>query len=519
MGAKEALRPAAPSRGDIAFAVLVAASIATGLFALQGHVGLNLGDEGYLWYGVAHVRQGEIPLLDFEAYDPGRYYAMALLSFVFGTDVVGCRAGIAVIQTIGLAFGILAARRVTANRGWLALVAVLLALWMLPRNKSFDTALPILAVWVGMRVLEAPTARVQWATGIFIGIAAVFGRNHGVYSLAALVPLVAWSSRGSATALGGSLLRVGAGIVVGYSPIFALALAEPAFAGAFWQDVLQVARRGVSIPVPIPWPWRLRGQGDAGVRFFDAARSAAYLAYFAFFPIAIWTAVRGASPVARSPLLIASLAVGLVYIQRNAVRSDFEHFAQSVHPVLLGVVALIAATAARGRVVGRALAVAGLAAATLFVAGRRQPFVEALLDPAGFVPRIIAGKSLSVPRATARLIDAVRSEMVPDLGTEEAIFFAPYLATLYPVIERPSPVWSILPIWPVPDAKQIEMIGELERSNTRWAVVDRMGLDNREDWQFEDTHPRVWAYLREAFEPVSSAAPARYRVLRRRGDR
>lgn len=46
------------------------------------HGGLNLADWGYLWYGEWRTRLGEIPLLDFQSYDPGRFYYPAMISSI-----------------------------------------------------------------------------------------------------------------------------------------------------------------------------------------------------------------------------------------------------------------------------------------------------------------------------------------------------------------------------------------------------------------------------------------------------
>lgn len=156
-------------------------------FNWQGNKGFNLWDEGYLWYGVQRVLQNEVPILDFLAYDPGRYYWSAAFLKVSGDDgIMTLRTAVAIFQAAGLFVGLLLVAQSAKVKGkadivfWLIAVATLVV-WMFPRHKLFDISISVFLIGVLTYLISNPIPKRYVIAGACVGLIAVFGRNHGVY--------------------------------------------------------------------------------------------------------------------------------------------------------------------------------------------------------------------------------------------------------------------------------------------------------------------------------------------------
>src|SRR6185295_18228127 len=90
----------------------------------------DLSDEGFLWYGALKAQVGQVPIRDFQAYDPGRYYWTAGWFGVFGHDLLALRLATWLFQALGLFLALLAARRATRSVWASAFMAMLILPWM-----------------------------------------------------------------------------------------------------------------------------------------------------------------------------------------------------------------------------------------------------------------------------------------------------------------------------------------------------------------------------------------------------
>src|SRR6516165_4482200 len=102
-----------PSAGPVVSA-LVPVLFLVAQTALQLKVGLNLADEGFLWYGAQRTAAGEVPLRDFQAYEPGRYYWTAIWMWLARDDgIIVMRLAATAFEAVAIAAASLAVWRYT----------------------------------------------------------------------------------------------------------------------------------------------------------------------------------------------------------------------------------------------------------------------------------------------------------------------------------------------------------------------------------------------------------------------
>ena len=494
---------------------------------LQSHIDFWVSDEGSLWYGAWRVAHGEVPIRDFRSYDPGRYYWIAFWSRLFGDGLLGQRAGVALFQVIGLAWGLFAARSVVHKRRYLFTVGLLLLVWMYPRHKLFESALAMGAVYVATHLIEKSSPKRFWLAGVFVGLAGFFGRNLGLYTLLAFLAILLMLRWQTKERLLPAAARLMGGVLAGYLPMFLLMMLSPGFLSSFVDSVLVILNRGsTNLPLPIPWPWTVKLAGQGWLLYeHQVLLGVTYLVLFAFI-LAVLTAIflRPAEMLKGRSLLVAATFVGLAYVHHACVRADVSHLAQAIHPLLLGLVAVIALYGQRGHRVVAAAAAGGLGILTIFVPGYAQPFVAKMLYPQRFVQEAVRGGRIWMPPSQAMFFAAVRDKIEPNLGQDDLVFFAPYTPGMYAVLGRRSPVWDIYPIeigryspeQPQSPELQQRMIEELRQGPVKYAIMDDAALDGKENLRFRYTHPSVWKYLLEDFRIVEDRSfPSGYLVFRR----
>ncbi len=515
------VRPIRRDKARLAALALLSLVVVAAMFAWQGRIGFDLADEGFLWYGTQRVMLGEVPLRDFMSYDPGRYYwSAAVMALMGDSGIVSLRIAAALFQVLGLflALRMLARQLPRIDPLWIALAAGTLTVWMFPRHKLFDVTLSIALIAALAHLIAQPSARRYWLTGMWVGLAAAFGRNHGVYgaigSLCAIVYLAGWRKPGG---LLPALSWWAVGVRAGYLPVLLAVILAPGFGAAFFDGIRFLFEvKATNLPTPVPWPWLTPvGSQPWPESMRGILVGLFFLATLVFGVLGIAWAVQARRRAAElSPVLLAAIFLALPYAHFAFSRADLGHLAQGIFPLLIGTLCIFSVRPTLVRIAGTA----ALLLASLLVMLPLHPGWQSS-RAGGWSEAQVGTDRLALDpdtKANAQLLNGMVEKYAAGQGTFIA---APHWPGAYAMFRRKSPMWEIYALFPRSAAFQMAEINRIDAAGPRFAVLTDVALDGREELRFRNTHPLEYRYVLEHYTALERpAGPAWAGVRRDRQD-
>ena len=471
--------------------LLAAGGLCLLVIAMQLRFGLNLMDEGFLWYGAQRVAAGELPLRDFQAYDPGRYFwSAAWMALIGDNGILTLRAGNALLSaiTVSVAVWIVGSGRPGAAPGALLASGLIFTLWMVPGFKASDAFAVVLLLLGLTRLLQKAASVPYFQAGLCWGVAATIGINHALYgAIACLLAFI--YLRGApkpAASLGASLL----GALAGYAPILSLHLTAPGFSAAFIDSIRMIFEAGTT-NFPLPFP-SLLAAFEISKHPLMAPTEVAFALVFLCVPF-LWAGMlsrlhRPGLAADLPPQSVAALLVSLPYAHYAYSRADSPHVAISIRPVLI-IILTYALQAGPGR---RWLVLTSVFAMSLLMTAHMHP-AYARLRGILTEPVVVGGDRLFVSPETAGVVEAVKS--VAKAAGPKPFFAGPYLPGAYAIAQRRSPIWENYLIFPASRRRQLAEIERLRSADIDYAIIRDERWDRRPDLGLARTHPLLLAYL------------------------
>lgn len=488
-----------PLRNSNIILSFIASSLIILLIALfQVTKGFSLWDEGFFWYGVQRVIAGDVPMRDFQSYDPGRYYWSAALMSAFGnSSLVALRISALTFQAIGLFAGTYAISELTKKPQFLPLFfsSLALALWMFPYYKAFDISLSIILIVTIKYFVDNPAKTRAFLCGICIGIVAIFGRNHGLYGALACIGAIILTSINSRESrfLAKRLSAWIPGVIIGYSPLLIMLVSVPNFADSFQESIkFQLTQSHTNLPLPIPWPWDVDFHS---LSFSKALREVLLGSFFVsllLFGVVsllyiIRKQIRGEQA---SSLLIATSLLSLPYAHYAFSRADIHHLAFSIFPFLIGMFALTAASSHRAKWIFIILVLT----ISYYTTRNQHPGLH-LRSTKTWIDVEIANNRILVDQKTAVEVDMLKDLAVKyDIG-DTGIYVMPFWPGSYAVLGKQAPTWEIYALFHRPDEFERREIAMLQKNKPEIILIANRILDGKNELFFQKTHPQTFAYI------------------------
>ncbi|MBF0175745.1 MAG: hypothetical protein HQL63_02680 [Magnetococcales bacterium] len=483
--------------------IVIVACIISLFFSWQYDQGLNLADEGFLWYGAQRVLLGEVPLRDFMAYDPGRYYGLSILMGWWGDNgIVAMRGGVEMFRAMGLLIGLqvlVGTIRVRSTR-FLILSAMTLLTWMSIHNfKAFDTTTSLALVAALTFLVRKPVAQRYFVTGLCVGVAAIFGRNHGVYGVVGAMVAMVWLHHGKENigCFGKGVMYFITGVVVGCLPMLFMVFWVPGFAKALWDSILFMLSFGATnIPLPVPWPWLVDFASISTLQSIHGVLVGLFfvgMILFSMFSImwVFWQKRRGERV---SPLVAAAAFLSLPYAHYAFSRADVVHLSMGIFPMLIGCLAFLARRPGRARwPLMLVLCVTSI--------GTTLPYYQGwgcLLNSKCVVVEV-SGSRLKVSAHTASTIQRLRHLVVQQATGNRSFVVAPYWPGAYALFDRQSPMWEIYALFKRDRAFEEAEIKRIMAAQPAFILLSEMAIDGQEALRFMYTHPLTYQYIQENY--------------------
>jgi hypothetical protein len=321
------------------------------------------------------------------------------------------------------------------------------------------------------------------------------------------------------------VLQSGAGVLVGYSPMILMALLVPGFFESVTDRLTILLERGATnVSLPIPWPWTVWTSPPPYIKTLGLDPLAGYivgffyLIWFVFLAAVGLFMLRDREPLTQArAVLVAATLVSLPYLHHASARAGITHLAQSIHPLLIGLIAaayLIPRIRFSQAVPVTVIALMLMSAASIVTL---SPAYKRYSSRSNIFKLALVGKDEIVLRKDiareVRVAERIGKVMV---APDESVFIAPRLPAYYPIMRRKSPIKETYLTVKESVTRQEAMLEELEASNTQWAIIGDKALDDRDALRFRNTHPLVWKHIAENFERIEVKGIRKHHTLFKR---
>ncbi|MBL4774361.1 MAG: hypothetical protein JKX98_12520 [Alcanivoracaceae bacterium] len=466
------------------------------------HFGLNLGDEGYLWFGTQQVIERKIPIRDFRAYDPGRYYWMVPWFLLFGKNIISLRIAQNFTQCITLFIGLIFIYLYTNNVVLSVLLGLSIVPWLIPRHKQIDILFSVMTPFALLLTLQSPEFSHFFILGLYLGICMLFGLNHVLYaSISLILVLILLEFKGQQILTGNNLTALFSGFTLFLIPIFLLFIFIPRLFSSYWQKKILriVKRRHANLRLPLPWLWnkntpQLNSLTVSGQIFIKIVFTSMPFIYIWFFFQFLNTLDLTSQSITN--LVLASC--GLMYFHHASSRADISHIAQSLLPYTLLLIN------SSDSIWIYLLLVSYILFSFKFIYWENIEWPKYLINPNNYSKLKLNTASIFIPSNQSLYVNIVKNLVCKYSKKNDHVVLLPNIVTFYPLLERKPAIYDIFSVYAPSDDEQDEMIVQMKTNKPSFLLINNVAIDGRKKLEFINSHNKVWAYIQNNFYQIEN---------------
>lgn len=499
------------SKQNVFLAISAAIVVPGILFLFSWHIGFDLADEGYFWYGAQRVLHGELPIRDYMSYDIGRYYwAAAVMQALADSGIHATRVSALLFQCLTISVALflclwaMPSTQSLTKRLLFALTAALtLTLWMTPYYKAFDHGSSILMVAMLVLLLKSINYKTWLSAGLLLGAMAMFGRNHGVYGAVAAFFTLVWlllhgaGIRETARPAAGFIF----GVLLSFSPTFLLMAWAPGFTEAFIESIRALIKAGeTNIALPVPWPWhfdpRMLGWLTWALEFLRGSMFVSLLLLPAL--IVLYLSRRRMTQLSPAQLLLLATAfAGIPYSHYAYSRADLTHLALAIFPLLIALMTI-------GSMLNRPLLKStGLLLISIWALSDFQPVLDRYLKKQQYEPVQISGHTVFTLPGTAKRIARANAALERHPEAQQSFLALPDMPSLHAMYQAKMATWEIYSLFARDAAFEQEELKRLGSQPPKMILISNHALDQREEFRYSQFHPMIYAWIKENYSQAS----------------
>lgn len=480
-------------------------------FIIQWRFGFGWSDEGLLWYASQRTFLGEVPILDFYSYDPGRYYWVSLFFHLTGNT------GLFSLLVAGAAFGAIGLASIwyamaKAGAPWkirLICASLIVVALGFPRHKVYEQSLSLtLCALLFFTLTNKDNARQWFIFGFATGIAAFIGRNHGVFFVAsfllvALYMLISKRTRSLPSATAWFVT----GVVAGYLPMLTLIAFQPGFLEALIHSLLETSNWQLPLPIPFIWVADLSGEVSVDLIQTIAIGMASILIPMIYI-LGIYLLLskkQEATTYKAVTLMGACCIAGIPYMHQAFQRADFSHIAQATLPSIPAAISLAYYLALQHKKIISALLLITTFAVVVACWLPAEPAIKYWrlfrVEPPAASVVDISGKEFYVDSYQAAVISAIRQAVQKcNIGKDE-ILAAPHFPGIYALLGAKAPFWEMYYLYKRSEEFQQNHIRAIY--NTKLVVLSQEAtVDGLERLKLRNTNSLLIDYLNKTFRAL-----------------